>query len=95
MTTSIAQATKKETAYIRSHFGLSFAKQFQGTIVWEEIQGRKSFLFIDPQTDTLMLVFAEPGKPQTTAAPAVQFADTATDLNKMHTAKLMLEKFAG
>jgi len=94
MTATIHQATKKEAKYIRNHFGLSFAHQFKGTIVWEEIQGRRCHLHLDPETDKLMIIFTPTNQPQTTAAPAIEFAETAADMDKMITAELMIRKFA-
>ena len=94
MTTHIRQATKKEAKYIRHHFGLSFAQFFQGTIVWEEIAGRKCHLHLDPETDKLMIVFTPEGQPMTTAAPAIDFAETAADMSKLITAEFYIRKFA-
>ena len=95
MTATIHQATKKEAKYIRNHFGLSFAHQFKGTIVWEEIAGRKCHLHLDPETDKLMIIFTPDCQPQTVAAPAIDFAETATDMDKMITAEFFIRKFVG
>lgn len=86
-----ATATRKEKQWIRSHFGVSFAPQFQGTIVWDEIDGRKCHLHLDPETDQLMIIFCPEGQMQTTAAPAT--AETEDDMIKLIKAEQMLRKF--
>ena len=92
-TATFATASRKEKQWIRSHFGVSFAPQFQGTIVWDVIDGRKCHLHLDPESDQLMIIFCPEGQMQSTAAPAIQFCQCSDDLDKCVTAELMLRKF--